>query len=157
IATGTPLCLTPDSISATITLALRVLPTVRERVKATVLLRTLPGIRHRLELIAEILQDTNRPDTHRALAAAAVLYVDKISDVVPDTLGLVGLMDDDYALRLALEGINADSAGTSLHWSERISSLWDDLPFLQGVNLHREATPLSVTWLDRVNSYVSYC
>src|SRR5258707_1333616 len=44
----------------------------------------------------------------------------------------------------------------ALHWSEKISSLWDELPFLRGVNLKRRDQPVSVSWLDRVNSFVSY-
>jgi hypothetical protein len=66
------------------------------------------------------------------------------------------MVDDDYALRVVLEELRGDQSGACLHWSEKISSLWDDLPFLQGVNLQRGDSPISVTWLDRVNSYVSY-
>lgn len=141
----------------TIERALRVLPDVRERMSATTHVVSLPGMRHRFELVAAILEDTARLlEKERARAAAAVLYVDEVRDVVPDTLGVIGLVDDDYALRLVLEELGGDQSGAYLHWSERISSLWDDLPFLQGVNLQRGDSPISVTWLDRVNSYVSY-
>ncbi len=142
--------------AATIERALRVLPAVRERMGATVHVVSLPGIRHRFELVAAILEDRSRPETERARAAAAVLYVDEVHDVVPDTLGVIGMVDDDYALRVVLEAVGGDQSGACLHWSEKISSLWDDLPFLQGVNLQRGDSPISVTWLDRVNSYVSY-
>lgn len=142
--------------AATIERALRVLPAVRERMGATVHVVSLPGIRHRFELVAAILEDRSRPERERARAAAAVLYVDEVRDVVPDTLGVIGMVDDDYALRVVLEDVGGDRSGACLHWSEKISSLWDDLPFLQGVNLQRGDSPISVTWLDRVNSYVSY-
>lgn len=142
--------------AATIERALRVLPAVRERMGATVHVVSLPGIRHRFELVAAILEDRSRPERERARAAAAVLYVDEVHDVVPDTLGVIGMVDDDYALRVVLEAVGGDQSGACLHWSEKISSLWDDLPFLQGVNLQRGDSPISVTWLDRVNSYVSY-
>ncbi len=142
--------------AATIERALRVLPAVRERMSATVHVVSLPGIRHRFELVAAILEDRTRPERERARAAAAVLYVDELRDVVPDTLGVIGMVDDDYALRVVLEEVGEDQSGACLHWSEKISSLWDDLPFLQGVNLQRGDSPISVTWLDRVNSYVSY-
>ncbi|MCZ7617124.1 MAG: hypothetical protein M5U32_02010 [Myxococcota bacterium] len=141
---------------ATIERALRALPAVRERVSATVHAVSLPGIRHRFELAAAILEDRSRPERERARAAAAVLYVDEVRDVVPDTLGVIGMVDDDYALRVVLEEVGGEQSGQCLHWSEKISSLWDDLPFLQGVNLQRGDSPISVTWLDRVNSYVSY-
>lgn len=134
--------------------ALRVLPTVRERMRSAGLVVLLPGIRHRFELIAVVLQDTSRQESDRVRAAAAVIYVDKIRDVFTDTLGIIGMADDDYALRVVLEELG--SRASCVHWSEKISSLWEDLPFLQGVNLQRGNTPISVTWLDRVNSYIAY-
>jgi len=141
---------------ATIERALHALSGVRDRMKATVRAVALPGIRHRFDLVAAILEDLARPLRERARAAAAVLYVDEVRDVVPDTLGVIGMVDDDYALRVVLEEVSGDGREACLHWSEKISSLWDDLPFLQGVNLQRGDSPISVTWLDRVNSYVSY-
>ena len=142
--------------AATIERALRVLPAVRERMGATVHVVSLPGIRHRFELVAAILEDRSRLERERARAGAAVLYVEEVRDVVPDTLGVIGMLDDDYALPAVLEELGGEQSGAYLHWSEKISSLWDDLPFLQGVNLQRGDSPISVTWLDRVNSYVSY-
>lgn len=141
---------------AAIERALQVLPAVRERMSARVNVVSLPGIQYRFELVAAILEDHSLPDRERARAAAAVLYVDEVRDVVPDTLGVIGMVDDDYALRIVLEEVGRDQSGACLHWSEKISSLWDDLPFLQGVNLQRGDSPISVTWLDRVNSYVLY-
>lgn len=141
---------------ATIERALSVLSAARERISSTVHVVSVPGIRHRFDLVAAVLEDRTRPDRERARAAAAVLYVDDVQDVIPDTLGVVGMADDDYALRVVLEELGGGQSGAFLHWSEKISSLWDDLPFLQGVNLQRGDSPISVTWLDRVNSYVSY-
>lgn len=145
-----------SSGAAAIERALRVLPAVRERICATVHVVLLPGIRHRFERVATILEDRTRPERERARAAAAVLYVDEVRDVMPDTLGVIGMVDDDYALRIVLEELGGGHTGACLHWSEKVSSLWGDLPFLQGVNLQRGDSPISVTWLDRVNSYVSY-
>ena len=141
---------------ASIERALHVLSAVRDRMNATVYIASLPGIRHRFELIAGILVDPSRSETDRARAAAAILYVDEVRDAIPDTLGVIGMVDDDYALRVVLEDVAGEHKGAFLHWSERTSSLWDDLPFLQGVNLQRGDRPLPITWLDRVNSYVSY-
>lgn len=142
--------------ATTIERALRVLSAVRDRMNATVRIASLPGIRHRLELVARILVDSGRSEIERARAAAAILYVDEVRDVIPDTLGVIGMVDDDYALRVVLEDLAGDHMGEFLHWSERISSLWDELPFLQGVKLRRGDKPVPITWLDRVNSYVSY-
>ena len=135
--------------------ALGVVANVRKRMHASEGM-SLPGIRHRFDLVAAILEDADGAEAGRIRAAAAVLYVDEVSDVVSDTLGIIGLVDDDYALRVVLDEQGKVQDGAALHWSERISSLWDDLPFLQGVNLHRHDAPIAVTWLDRVNSYVSY-
>lgn len=141
---------------AAIERALHVLPAARERIASTARALALPGIRHRFGLVSNVLEDRGRPERDRARAAAAILYVEEVKDVIPDTLSVIGLIDDDYALRVVLEELGPEVSGSSLHWSEKISSLWDDLPFLQGVNLQRGDSPISVSWLDRVNSYVSY-
>ena len=128
----------PDAIER----AASALPRVRERVTEMAQGALLPGITHRLCLASTILEDTARPDQERTRAAAAILYVDEVNDVIPDSLGLMGMLDDDYALRIVLEDVGAGAE--HLHWSERISSLWDDVPFLQGVNLQRGETPMGV-------------
>jgi len=149
-----------DSLAADGTAAVQrarsAIATVRTRINESLEGMSLPGIRHRFELVVRILEDAGRPEHERARAAAAVLYVEEISDVISDRLGIIGMLDDDYALRVVIDELGAAQDGAPVHWSERISSLWDDLPFLQGVNLHRDDVPMSVTWLDRVNSYVSY-
>jgi len=142
------------SLPGAIERALSALPSVRERVTKTARGALLPGISHRLSLASTIVEDSGRADRERARAAAAVLYVDEIHDVIPDSLGLMGMLDDDYALRIVLDELGNE--GKHIHWSERISSLWDDLPFLQGVNLQRGEVPIAVTWLDRLSSYASY-
>jgi uncharacterized membrane protein YkvA (DUF1232 family) len=141
---------------AAIERAMSVLPSVRARISNALQSVLLPGIKHRFELVARILEDSAQSEPSRARAAAAVLYVENVNDVVPDTMGAIGMIDDDYALRVVLKELGLGQDSSILHWSERISSLWDDLPFLQGVNLQRGQGPISVTWLDRVNSYVSY-
>jgi len=137
--------------------ALRTLPSLRDRLRQPSAGELLAGVRHRLELVAEIVADADgRSEKERCRAAAAILYLDELHDVVPDTLGPIGLLDDDFALRVVLEELSARSEGAKLHWSERISALWDDLPFLRGVQLTRYGEPAATTWLDRINSYISY-
>ena len=114
------------------------------------------GTRYRFESVVSILEDADRSVGDRIRAAAAVLYVNQNKDIIPDSLGVIGIIDDDYALLIVLDQINGTSGGAHLHWSERTASLWDELPFLQGVNLSHGENPISTTWLDRVNSYVSY-
>jgi uncharacterized membrane protein YkvA (DUF1232 family) len=114
-----------------------------------------PGTRYRLELAAAFLGEEANGVAERNRIASAILYVDEEQDVIPDSLGLIGLLDDDHALRVALESVGCGTA-QMLHWSERICSLWDELPFLQGVDLRCNGKSIAVTWLDRVNSYISY-
>jgi uncharacterized membrane protein YkvA (DUF1232 family) len=142
--------------SATIEEALRVLPSVRARLASAQSAALLPGLAHRFEVVVGVLEDSRRTEQARSRAAAAALYVDNVRDVIPDTLGVIGMIDDDYALRVVLKDVGLAHDPSILHWSEKISLLWDDLPFLQGVNLQRGHSAIPVTWLDRVNSYVSY-
>lgn len=124
--------------------ALRVLSAVRERMSATVHVVSLPGIRHRFELVSAVLEDSTRPEGDALGQQQRCSMSNEVRDVVPDTLGVIGMVDDDYALRVVLEDFGGDQGGSCLHWSEKISSLWDDLPFLQGVNLQRGDSPISV-------------
>ncbi len=78
--------------SATIEQALRVLPGARERLSPAL---SFPGIRHRLEIAASVLSDATRSEEERARAGAAVLYVNEVDDVIPDSLRLIGMLDDD--------------------------------------------------------------
>lgn len=135
--------------------ALSALPESRRRLSAMPGGALLAGIAHRLELVGQIVQDVQRPLSDRARAAGAVLYFEEVEDSIPDSLGYLGLLDDDFALRTVLAELSDLPSDQHLHWSERVSALWEDLPFLQGVHLMREGEPLVTTWLDRLNSYVS--
>ena len=132
------------------------LSSLRDRLQRAPAGVVLAGTRYRLELVAALVTDSGRPTAERQRAAAAVLYLDELHDALPDTLLHVGLLDDDFALRLVLEETDKYTEAERLHWAERITALWDDLPFLRGVRLQREAGPVATTWLDRINSYVSY-
>lgn len=117
----------------------------------------ISGLRHRLDLLAEILENETKPERCQ-IASAAILYVHEMNDATPDDLGQIGLLDDDFALRIALEILDNEnvSSDTYLHWSEKISSIWDDMPFLQGIDLIRNNQPVPTNWLDRLFSYALY-
>lgn len=136
--------------------AVEVLPALRDRLRQSPTGALLAGVRHRLELVATIAADEGRLEADRCRAAAAVLYLDEVYDAIPDSLGYIGLLDDDFALRVVLEECGGYTEEERLHWAERISALWDDLPFLRGVRLRRDKGPVATTWLDRISSYVSY-
>ncbi len=134
---------------------IKALPILKENLKNIPEGSLTIGLRHRLFLISSILCDTSRTEQERCRAAAAVQYLAKIKDVIPDDYGYIGLLDDDYALRVVLKelGIKRDN---QLHWVERISQLWSDIPFLRGVDLKNKSGDLLTTWLDRVNSFLCY-
>lgn len=136
--------------------ALHALPSLRDRLRRPPAGELLAGIRHRLELVAELAADASRSERERCRAASAILYLDELHDAIPDALGPIGLLDDDFALRVVLDELSARTEDMRLHWTERISALWDDLPFLQGMQLNRDGEPVATTWLDRINSYISY-
>ncbi|MDP9177432.1 MAG: hypothetical protein M3O61_07110 [Gemmatimonadota bacterium] len=142
--------------SAIIPVARGFLPEVSARVKQQSERFRFPGLSHRFGMLKAVVTSDGRSEADLVRAAAAVLYVKEMNDVVPDALGLLGLLDDDYALRVVLDDLQETRMGQHLHWSERISVLWDDLPFLQGVNLQRNDEPVFVSWLDRVNSFLTY-
>jgi hypothetical protein len=54
------------------------------------------------------------------------------------------------------DGLSPNTENDQLDWSEKISAFWHDLPFLKGVQLTRRNLAVAATWLDRVNSYISY-
>ena len=116
----------------------------------------IAGVRHRFGLVADIATDQTRSESEREIARAAIRYVDQVHDVVPDHLGVVGLLDDDYALRDALSSTGAKPNSEDLHWSEEVAALWEDLPFLRGVNLIQSDRPVPTTWIDRIASYHTY-
>ena len=142
--------------ASTVTQAIAVLPSLRDRLQRSPMSALLAGLRHRLELVAALVTDGARSLGERQRSAAAILYLDEFNDAIPDTLVYTGLLDDDFALRLVLSEFDKYTEDERLHWAERITALWDDLPFLQGVHLEHQKGPSATTWLDRVNSYVSY-
>ena len=132
------------------------LPSLRVRLRGGPAGALLAGIRHRMNLVAAIAADQDREERERCRAAAAILYLDEVQDAIPDTLENIGLLDDDFALRVVLSELSEVTDSASVHWTEKISALWDDLPFLRGVQLKGDKGPVATTWLDRLNSFVSY-
>ena len=142
--------------NAAIEQAIDILPTLRERLRKSPVGALLSGLLHRVELVATTVENDGCSDEQRINAASAILYLNEIHDVIPDTLGLIGLLDDDFALRVVLDELAEHTEDEKLHWAERICAIWEDLPFLQGVLLLKGEESIVTTWLDRINSYVSY-
>ena len=91
--------------NAAIQHAIEVLPTLQERLRKSPAGALLSGLQYRLELVAAVAGDGDRPDDQRLQAASAILYLNEIHDAIPDTLGYIGLLDDDFALRVVLDEV----------------------------------------------------
>jgi hypothetical protein len=134
--------------------ALAVIPWLRARFDQPGAL--LAGPRHRFELLTAVVVDIAAAEHNRRLASAVLLMLGKCQHEISGPLRLVGLIDEDLVVRVALNELGQHTTADQLHWSERISALWDDLPFLEGVRFTSEQCSITTTWLDRINSYVSY-
>ena len=108
---------------------------------------------YRIEQLVLLAEGSETTAEERQRAVGALRYVRQVNDVVPDDLGIVGLLDDDFAVRVVLNELGST---TIEHWAEKIAQLWDDLPFLQGLDLSGEDGPTTRTWLDRACSYLAY-
>jgi len=136
--------------------AIESLPSISRRLNASYGRLLFAGMRKRFALLHAHLLNDNMQESDRMIAAAAIQYLDETDDVVPDTYGLIGLLDDDFALRYVLRDRLDFSDSEITHWAERICSLWDDLPFLQGLHLVRNGKPIAATWLDRMIAFTAY-
>jgi hypothetical protein len=136
--------------------ALILLPFVYDQIKKNVHPILFPGIQYRLECVSDIIKNLTSPEKHKIRAAAAILYLYDEEDVIPDIIKIIGITDDDYALRIVLEENDEGKNKDYLHWSEKILFLWDNIKYIQGINLKYKSMPISLTWLDRINSYISY-
>lgn len=140
----------------TIERALLAAPHARSRLSAPLAGPLIAGLRHRLDLATDILAKASIPQRARIRAASAILYLAELHDAIPDELGEIGLLDDDFALRIVLDELAEYTSAGALHWAERVTALWDDVPFLRGVRLRSGNGPVETTWMDRVSSYVAY-
>jgi uncharacterized membrane protein YkvA (DUF1232 family) len=84
-----------------------------------------------LAVLAVLLKADDTPVDHRDVARAALDYFARESDAIPDHLGLVGLLDDAFVVRRAIEQIRPGRAALAA-FLDRIVSEW---PFLRNLVL----------------------
>lgn len=135
--------------------ALTKLPYIFSRVSSATEKLPLFGLEHRLTVAHSVLTSASYSDEQKLLVASAIYYFDEEEDAINDSLCVVGLLDDDFVLQSCLSKAGVDRA-IYLHWAEHILSLWEDVPFLVGMNLIDGKEELRTTWLDRANAYVAY-
>jgi hypothetical protein len=83
-------------------------------------------LRLNVSLLSRILGDAARPADHRKIARAALHYVVAEDDIIPDSLGLIGFLDDFFIADLAVGLIDDGRAP----WMDLIDALVAAWPFL---------------------------
>jgi hypothetical protein len=82
-----------------------------------------------VEFLARILADNERSEDHRRIARAGLRYVALEGDVISDSMGLIGFLDDYFVADLAVGLIDTDR----LPWLDLIDSTIGAWPFLNMV------------------------
>lgn len=95
-------------------------------------LRWLPALQQDLkDFLHVVCDDPDLDDTLREVATAAALYTLAPGDVVPDSSGVLGYLDDALALRVALAEIRERAPERFDHYVDRIpeftATVGDDL------------------------------
>lgn len=83
-------------------------------------------LRVNVSLLTRVLGDPSRSREHRQIACAALYYVATENDVIPDSLGLLGFLDDFFIADLAVRLIDDGRAP----WMDLIDALVAAWPFL---------------------------
>jgi uncharacterized membrane protein YkvA (DUF1232 family) len=99
-----------------------------------------------LKVLFRILGNEDLPHEVRVQAAGAVVYCLAVSDPIPDSLGVVGFVDDVVLLRLSLGRI-AQSGDEQIgeyreHFPEQFELLEDD------ISLIRQYLGEALAWVD---------
>jgi uncharacterized membrane protein YkvA (DUF1232 family) len=71
------------------------------------LVRAIPAIPADLKVLLRILQDEDLPDEMRLRAAGAIVYTLSAGDLIPDSMGVLGYVDDALVCRMTLERAGA--------------------------------------------------
>ena len=84
---------------------------------------------HDLETLLEILTDSEQTKRAHEIARAALIYFVEVDDAIPDDLGPVGLLDDAFVARRAVEELRPGRSVLA-GYLDRVTSKW---PFLVDV------------------------
>jgi uncharacterized membrane protein YkvA (DUF1232 family) len=95
----------------------------------------LVSLPYDLKVLFEAVSDENLPIEARQLAAGAAIYCLSPSDPIPDSLGLVGFVDDAIVVRLTLKRMlqlaGAEGASYPERFMEQFQTLDDDLTLIK--------------------------
>jgi hypothetical protein len=87
-------------------------------------------LRRNVHFLSHVLADRGRPADHRQIARAALHYVAAEQDAIPDSLGLIGFLDDYFVADLAVGLIDPGQAP----WMNLIDAVVGAWPFLNMVS-----------------------
>ena len=96
----------------------------------------LVSLPYDMKVLFEAMSDENLPTSARELAAAAAIYCLSPSDPMPDSMGLLGYIDDVVYVRLTLQRLRELGGEEFKDYPDRFvdafSSLDDDLALIRG-------------------------
>ena len=85
-----------------------------------------------IEILAGVLDAPDATPEHQAWSRAALSYVIEKDDAIEDRLGLVGLLDDAFAVNTVVDILNPDFAP----WLELLDATVEAWPFLNALIFH---------------------
>lgn len=88
------------------------------------------SLRRNVKFLSHVLVDSSRPADHRQIARAALHYVAAEQDAIPDSLGLLGFLDDYFVADLAVGLIDPGQSP----WMNLIDAVVGAWPFLNMVS-----------------------
>ena len=81
-----------------------------------------------VKVLCELLDDDELPDEQRLVVAGSLVSLLQAGDLIPDTWGPLGLLDDAITLRLAAEAaVPEGSPGRARH-AQRFTAFYETLP-----------------------------
>lgn len=106
----------------------------------------LVSLPYDLKVLFEVMTDEDIQNDARTLAAGAVIYCLSASDPIPDTMGLVGFVDDVIVVRVALEKAKALAGEDMDDYPERFSEQFATLE--NDIKLFRDFLGDNILWID---------
>ena len=105
-------------------------------------------LRTNVHFLSHVLADVGRSADHRQIARAALHYVAAEEDAIPDSLGLIGFLDDYFVADLAVGLIDAGQAP----WMNLIDGVVGAWPFLNMVTFGGGSQGVAASEFLMVNS-----
>ena len=107
----------------------------------------LVSLPYDMKALFEAVSDENLPPEARQFAAAAAIYCLSPSDPMPDSLGLIGYIDDVVCVRLALKRILELGGEDAKSYPERFADAYRSLD--QDLELVRSFLGETINWIAR--------